>query len=128
MIPYRPIEWLQLTRRPSCQPLPGCVASRIQPVQTSTGRNPSRKTPTDSRGQPHYVQPPTICESASTNPAPATIPIDAQNRPVVCCPTSVATQTRNPDTPAASAVTRPRLKSYVRIRHLIPFGSVALNG
>ena len=52
----------------------GCPASSTQPAATSTGTKPTRKTPAESRGHPHFVQPPKSCDSAIVRPAPATSP------------------------------------------------------
>ena len=52
----------------------GWCAISTQPAATSTGRNASRKTFSESRGQPHFVQPPRICENAITSPAAAISP------------------------------------------------------
>ena len=75
---------------PSCQPLPGCVAIRIQPTATSTGTKPSRNAPRENRRRSPFVQPPRTGASASTSPAAATMPSDAQKRAVDCMPTRVA--------------------------------------
>ena len=87
----------------------GCRASNTQPPATSTGRKPSRKTPSESRGQPHFVQPPAICESARTSPAAAITPYVAQYSPAVWVPIWVASQSRNPPTTAATSVAMPRV-------------------
>ena len=52
----------------------GWRASRIQPPAASTGRKPSRKTPSEKRGHPHFVQPPRSCDSAIVSPAAAITP------------------------------------------------------
>ena len=57
----------------------GWRASSTQPPAASTGRKPIRKTPSEKRGHPHFVQPPTICESAIVSPA-AAMPV---RRPVL---------------------------------------------
>ena len=80
MMPMSPMLWLQETSLPSCQPFPGCVAIRIHPTTTSTGRKPSRNVPGESRRRRPDVQPPSTGASASTSPAAATIPISSQKR------------------------------------------------
>ena len=52
----------------------GWCAITTHPATTSTGRNAIRKTFSESRGQPHFVQPPRICENAITRPAAAISP------------------------------------------------------
>src|SRR5689334_12646922 len=96
----------------SCQPFPGCVAMRIQPTQTSTGTKASRKVPGDTRTPWPFVQPPITCESATTSPAAATSPSDSQKCVTVWTPTSVASHSSTPASPADSAVASPRVASY----------------
>src|SRR5262249_40424915 len=111
--PKMPIEWLHETTRPSCQPLPGCVAIRIQPTHTSTGTNASRKVAGEIRTRPPFVQPPISWDSASTSPAPATMPIDAQTRSTAPRPRSARPRGSRPAPPAAPAVVSPRVPSYI---------------
>ena len=109
------------TRRscPRASRCPAASPSAPSRTTTSAGRKPSTNVPGESRRRSPFVQPPTACRSAKASPAPATIPIDAQKRPVVCWPTCVATQSNRPAVPAASAVVSPRVVSYspyLRIR------------
>src|SRR5829696_2532852 len=91
----------------------GWRASRIQPPTARTGRNPIRKTPSEKRGQPHFVQPPRICESAIVNPAPAISPYVAQYSVFVSAPTWVANQSRMPATAAPASVESPRVTPII---------------
>ena len=50
--------------------------------ESASGRKPSRKTLPETRGQPHFVQPPSSWESAIVKPAAATRPRAAQYSPV----------------------------------------------
>ena len=52
----------------------GCAPTSTQPAAISTGMNARRKTFSESRGQPHFVQPPRICENAIVSPAAASRP------------------------------------------------------
>src|SRR6476646_10825289 len=102
---------------------------RIQPTHTRTGPKPSRNVPGESRSCRPFVQPPSAWASATTRPAPATMPISSQNLTVVCWPTSVAVQSSRPARPAASAVVRPRVRSYspyLRIRSPLLFEASAV--
>src|SRR5438270_4355568 len=80
--------------------------------------NAMKNVPTDMRSRSPFGQPPITCEIAMTRPAPATIPISAQKRPSVRCPTSVAAQSRTPAAPAAASVVRPRVASYSPYRRI----------
>src|SRR5205814_6360339 len=55
---------------------------------------------------------PTWAARAIRSPAPATIAIEIQKRPVVCIPTWVAPQSPSPASAAAKASVRPRDASY----------------
>src|SRR5690348_8889670 len=90
----------------------------IQPTTISTGTKAMKNVPADRRRRSPFVQPPMTCEIAVTRPAPATIPISAQKRPSVRCPTSVAAQSRTPAAPAAASVVRPRVASYSPYRRI----------
>src|SRR5215472_5300068 len=111
--PRIPIELLQEANLPSSQPEPGWVASRIQPTQTSTGRNARANVLGDHLTLSPFVQVPTWFASASRSPAPATIAIAIQKRPVVCIPTWEAPQRASPASAAARASVRPLDASYV---------------
>src|SRR6185436_17199954 len=95
-----------------------------QPTQTSTGRNTRANVPGDTRSLSPFVHVPTWAARAISSPAPATIAIEIQKRPIVCIPTWVAPQSPSPASAAATASVRPRdasYKPYIRISlHLVP--------
>ena len=91
----------------------GWRASRIQPPATSTGRKPIKKTPSENRGHPHFVQPPRICESAIVSPAAAITPYVAQYSLDVSVPICVANHSRMPATAAPTSVEIPRVTPII---------------
>ena len=52
----------------------GWPARTTQRQAIAIGTNANRRTGAEIRGQPHFVHPPSSCESAMTSPAPATSP------------------------------------------------------
>src|SRR5205823_2647455 len=55
-------------------PAVGWPARTTQRQAIAIGTKAIRKTEAETRGQPHFVHPPSSCESAMTSPAPATSP------------------------------------------------------
>ena len=69
--------WMSPDQDRTCrwnQPCPGSAASTIQSDTIAIGTNAMRKNMTASLGHPHFVQPPSSCDSAMTSPAPAISP------------------------------------------------------
>jgi len=71
----------------------------IQPITTSDGHEgDEERGPVENRSRSPARPPrPTVWASTKMSPAAATIHMDAQNRPVLCCPTCVATQRQKTD-------------------------------
>ena len=112
--PRMPIESLQLSNRLCCQPPVGWVARRTQAAAISVGSHAKRRTAVETRGTPHFVQPPSSCESPSANPAPARSPMTDQNSLVWPRSKFDAIQIRSPATatPASVKSARTTLRAY----------------
>ena len=103
----------------------GWPASKTQPAATSAGRKPIRKTPIEIRGTPHFVQPPTSCDSAIVSPAPARMPYTAQYPPTVPSPIWVEIQISSPATPAPTRVNAPRTVPTIQITSVLLYPDLA---
>ena len=122
-MPIRPRSWLQETKRPLVPAVAGLrrhqdpADARRAPAGSRAGTLPARAAAVALRPAAEHLR------EREHEPAAATMPIAAQKRAVVCCPTCVATQSSSPARPAASAVVRPRVASYspyLRIRSPLP--------
>ena len=96
------------------QPLPGSPARMIQSDTIATGMNAVMKTASESRGQPHFVQPPSNWDSAISKPAPATRPTRAQYPPIWSLLICVANQIRKPAAAENTSVVVARVSPYIR--------------
>ena len=76
-----PRTWMSLDHASTCrciQALCGSPATITHRHTIATGTKAKRKTGAESRGIPHFVQPPSSWDSAITSPAPASRPMIAQ--------------------------------------------------